>query len=643
MKKVLLPLAALLMSSGLSAETSNKDSDALIVTATRFATSIETAPVNVSVISSGEIENSGAINLAQAIESLAGVHVSDLYGISGSKSRVDLGGFGATGGQNTLVLLNGRRLNDVDLSGANLAAIPLESIERVEIIHGSSTVLYGDNATSGVINIVTRSGLDAKGSTVSVQAGSFNSTRISVSTTQGKEDIAFFLATDSAQSNGYRDNSAFDNTNLITELSRQNDTGVYGARLNASQETLELPGYLSEAVYENAPTTGSGTLEIAEEKRQSLEGFFSGEHLSGELALRKKHQEATVFGDTVADLSTVSFTPRTSRDFGKHTLVAGADLYVSTLDTKANFGFANNTSDTRRNSYALYFTDTYKINSMTSLDLGLREQQVNVDIENTDVLASTKTSDSKDDSLTAWDISLNHRHDDSGRSYLRLAGSFRFPVLDEMWSYTSGTISPLEAQRGRHIELGSSIPLGAESKLDAQLFYITLTDEIAFDSVSYANVNLDPTRHKGLNLNLHTQLTQSWSLQTAYSYRDAVFRSGSLKDKHIPEIPRHKLSLANQFKWGDSNNISLEAIYTGERYFGDDFANDGKKMPAYTWVNLGYGKTIDSWKIKLTVNNLTDVKTADAGYYGSWALPGNPYFYYPLPDRSLYLTVNKDF
>src|SRR5437016_9460656 len=85
--------------------------------------------------------------------------MKDLFGNNASNTSIDLRGFGATGPQNTLILLDGRRLNDIDLSGVQWSAIPLSSIERIEILRGTGAVLYGDNASAGVVNIVTRSPL----------------------------------------------------------------------------------------------------------------------------------------------------------------------------------------------------------------------------------------------------------------------------------------------------------------------------------------------------------------------------------------------------------------------------------------------------------------------------------------------------
>ena len=90
------------------------------------------------------------------------MQTSSLYGgVNGVGTTIDLRGFGITGPSNTLVLINGRRLNDWDLPGFDLSTIARDSIERIEITRGNSgAVLYGDGAVGGVINIVTRNGAD---------------------------------------------------------------------------------------------------------------------------------------------------------------------------------------------------------------------------------------------------------------------------------------------------------------------------------------------------------------------------------------------------------------------------------------------------------------------------------------------------
>ena len=128
----------------------------IVVTATRYPQQLDSIPANVSVISAADIEASVARNIPDLLRAEAGLHVNDITG-NGQTYTVDIRGFGETAGLNTLVLVDGRRITSADLSGTDWTVIPLDRVDRIEIIRGSrSSVIYGDNASGGVINIITR-------------------------------------------------------------------------------------------------------------------------------------------------------------------------------------------------------------------------------------------------------------------------------------------------------------------------------------------------------------------------------------------------------------------------------------------------------------------------------------------------------
>ena len=128
-----------------------------VVTASRLQDGIR--GTSTTVITAEEIARDPAATLQDILARQPGIQVRHLYGgaASGARDSTDMRGFGAAGSSNTLVLLNGRRLNDIDLAGVDFAAIPRDSIERIEVIRGNSAaVLYGDGAAGGAINIVTK-------------------------------------------------------------------------------------------------------------------------------------------------------------------------------------------------------------------------------------------------------------------------------------------------------------------------------------------------------------------------------------------------------------------------------------------------------------------------------------------------------
>ena len=131
-----------------------------------------------TVITAEEIAHSPAQTLQEIIAQAPGVQLTSLFGgVNGAKTSVDLRGFGAFATSNTLVLINGRRLNDIDMAGVDFSTIPRDSIERIEITRGNSgAVLYGDNAIGGVINIVLKNGVGGPPVAMRAEAGvgSFN-------------------------------------------------------------------------------------------------------------------------------------------------------------------------------------------------------------------------------------------------------------------------------------------------------------------------------------------------------------------------------------------------------------------------------------------------------------------------------------
>ena len=129
--------------------------DEIVVTAARTEEEISKIPANVTVITREDIEKSTASTVQDLLRNEEGLVINDLYG-SGTKSTVDMRGFAS--GLNTVILLDGRRLNEIDLSGVDWNLIPMENIERVEVVRGSGSVLFGDNAMAGVINIITKKG-----------------------------------------------------------------------------------------------------------------------------------------------------------------------------------------------------------------------------------------------------------------------------------------------------------------------------------------------------------------------------------------------------------------------------------------------------------------------------------------------------
>ena len=127
----------------------------IFVTNTR--TNVGLAGSSTKIYSQDYILNSTATNLAELMGNIAGIQYRDLFGGAGQiNATIDMRGFGAAGKANTLIMINGRKLNDLDMGGLSWDLIPAETIEKIEVIPGNAGfVLYGDGVVGGFINIIT--------------------------------------------------------------------------------------------------------------------------------------------------------------------------------------------------------------------------------------------------------------------------------------------------------------------------------------------------------------------------------------------------------------------------------------------------------------------------------------------------------
>ena len=349
-------------------------SENILVTATRLDPINTRARGNTTIITATDIENSTAQTLPELLGREAGVLTRSLFGNNGTAASVDIRGFGATGTQNTLILLDGRRLNDVDLSSVNFGAIPLQSIERIEITRNSGAVLYGDGAVGGAINIITRQP-DKAGATAFIKAGvgNLDTKKLDASISHNSGAFAAFVGLHGVRSDGYRDNNDLDEKSFNSDFRYTHANNQYFLKIDWFDQDLGLPG--ARKVNPNPdPFLGIGPIDqleddrrgtntpddFADQKGYSINPGFThywdnGMEAVADFGYRKKNQKA-FFGDYdsgglfsdyhESDLKTFSFTPRLitpHRLFGKQSqTIVGLDYYNSDYDSDRSLNRSTN-------------------------------------------------------------------------------------------------------------------------------------------------------------------------------------------------------------------------------------------------------------------------------------------------------------
>ncbi len=637
----------------------------LNVTATRLGFGIPGTAT--SVITAEEIERSPSHSVQDILAREPGIQVQNLFGgIAGARSVVDMRGFGAAAASNTLVLVNGRRLNDIDIAAIDLAAIPPASIERIEIIRGNSgAVLYGDGAVGGVINIVTKSGLNQPPSVrISGGAGSFQYREGTISSQGGIGPFSYSAHGNFIDTDGYRVNNELNQRNGVGEVRYTGEQGSAYFAITGDNQHLGLPGgrLVSPLVNELATDRrGAATpFDFADKQGFSATGgvtrrIMPGVELILDAGMRRKEQRAGFFSNTGfpftyvdTALTTMSVTPRVSIDtplFGMPTrILAGIDYYDSAYGSdRSQFRGAApiHIYDLDQRTLAGYWQQTMSLLPSTDFSFGARLQQNEIRARDkydpTAPFAFDVQGEPLDKRETqhALHAGVEHRFNDSFAVFGRAARSFRLPNVDErvgMSPFLVPTTFDLKTQTSRDVEGGIRIN-HAGFRLQSSAYLMELQNELHFSPATFTNTNLDPTRRTGWETLASYQLTETVRLRGGVAYTRAVFREGPFAGHDVPLVSRWTGSAGVAWDiWQRYVVLDVGARFVGDRRMDNDQANVQPLIPAHAIVDVRLGGQIDHFFWSLAVQNLFDVQYFDYAIASAFAL--NTYSAYPQPGRT---------
>ncbi|MDC3086485.1 TonB-dependent receptor [Pelagibacteraceae bacterium] len=197
---------------------------------------------NITIISREDLKLYQNKSLPKIIESYSGISTrTTAAGYDGVYTTLDMRGFGETAKSNTLILINGRRLNDVDMSTIN-SHIPTESIERIEIIRGgSAATLYGSGAVGGAINIVTNNKDIINSLKTSIGSYGNKSSDISLFTKINDQSSVGLFGSQTSNSN-YRDAADFDESNILLNMNHKIEDITLNIDVMSMENEKDLPG-----------------------------------------------------------------------------------------------------------------------------------------------------------------------------------------------------------------------------------------------------------------------------------------------------------------------------------------------------------------------------------------------------------------
>ena len=606
------------------------DADALEpmeVSALRLETASENLPARIQVLDQADIEQSGAVDLVELLRREANLQVRSTSGNS-ARASVAMGGFGENGGLRTLVLLDGHRVNAIDMSAIDWYSIPLGLVESIEVIRGGQSGTFGNHAVGGVIKINTKLPNVKPSGSLEASAGSFDTFNARGSYSQWFGGIGLTIFGERAESDGYRVNGDF-----------KTDAG--GVRLDWGSES-DVKGYLSWSLSSSdfglPGDLNAGTL--ASNRRQTTNPNDKGDERSAharaglsydindqwllENRLGYQDREVSVnmpsvpFGGYLADTiyETFSYSPVLHYYSKEVDWLFGFDLSKDNLDAKTNYG----DSKYERKTLAFFSSTGLPLSEQWNLNGNFRVERA----ENSGVYSGTQLNEVNKDEW-AGGVGLIRDFGEENRAYVTIRRFYRYPATDEYMDFGTPAINQnLEPENGYEVELGTDWSID-RIFLSGRIFRQWMQDEIIYDplvGLFGSNVNLPKNRRMGLDFSIDWEITDSIRSGISYEYVKATFEEGNYAGSRVPLVPESLLRLYIELHPVDSLWLNLGGSYVGESFRGSDFSNTAVKMKDYWLYDLGINYELsESATLFGGVENLLDEEYISTAF-GTGLYPG---------------------
>ena len=616
--------------------------DDTIVTAERMPSKTMETPANVAVITAKEIEANHFSSLDEAIGHVNGVSV--VRGAGGERQYVRI-----NGDDRVVIMVDGQRLNTdqgelVGRSSVDMNMLPtMENIQRIEVVKGGGSALYGSDAVGGVINIITKK-VYKNQTKIDMNTGSWNTHNYEI-TTQGKENDFSWLITGGIQRRGHYDYK-FDGKSPTMENSDYNNNSFSMKLNNRFSDAESLTAYYAHRSIDSGLWNCYGTTS-------EVPGIFAGvsarmqenfnnysltwnfkEDTEVPAYVRLFYNEKTVNmgGSDPITFMTIQHAPFTTQTQGidyqdgwklsdKHTLVAGAEWHES-KSSNSNSGYKNGKTINK----SVYVQDSWQLSDRWILVPGLR-------------------MDNHSKFGTHWSpkIALNYLADKDTHIYASWGRVFKAPTADDLYTYLPGGWSTL-GNPDLKPETGYTATLGMDHNFDENIsagvsfFYTELNDAIAWPQVSpsvYVAQNVNKEKRTGMELSFKQKLSPMWSYDLGYSYirREIDKNNGSgmvLQDNLQPN--GYKIGLHyNSGAW-KANLLGTIGSGLNEYYYNGNSSYN-------IWdFNLSYevNKELTTY---FKVNNLTNQEYYEDGASMGWG----PASYYPCGGRFYQVGFNLTF
>jgi iron complex outermembrane receptor protein len=629
----------------------------IVITPDRALIEETRAPSDVTIISQQEIQDSGAQNVGELLDSSVGVHIYNNGEVKTDKA--DIRGFADTAVSNILVLVDGHKVNSIDISGPDLTQIPIEEIERIEVIRGAGSVLYGDNAVGGVVNIITKKGCGAASGAVEYDGGSYGASTEDVSVGGSQKGLSYQMNQKYADSDGYRANSNMLAKDYDGKFSYSvTDALTVNSDLVWHQDEYGLPGDLTP---EDLATIGrrASAYPQNEDYASTLDKMFSlgvdDKTILGDLSLDTSYRDKDTyayFDEAPYGATAVKYDITTVGILGKDVYkgvvlghdfqtVAGVDYYDS--QNKILGGGSGLAEDfdnlvVTMNELGAYDTSTLWVTDKLSLEAGYRYQHAQYTFN--DKGNDLKTI--KDANAPVGGASMKYEYAPGSNVHASVQQTFRFLATDEWYSTYTGLNTNLKQQTGIQYEVGIKHNLNDITSLTITPYWMDNKNEIFYDPYNVyfgSNNNYGHTRRIGIEFSQETDLLKmlparldKLTFNTSFTYQDPIFIGGPYNHSTIPGVPNTQATAGVAVGFLKHFIFTANEKFTGQKYAIDDVTNETARDKQYWITDLKLSYKLKMAELFVGVDNLFNEFYND---YTVMSTTSTDKVYYSAPGRTM--------
>ena len=660
-------------------------------------------PARISTVSGDAIDAWEPRLLADALASQPGI---SLYDDLGSPFKLNLSTRGFNVGPvvglppGVSVFLDGVRQNEPDAAEVNFDLLPMEHVQRVELLSGSGSLL-GPNSLGGAVNLITRRGAGPLEGEAEVSGGSFGSY-------SGEASIGglsgggwdYYLAGGYENEDGWRQATGAENLNGFLNLGRRGPDRGFTLQAFGAESRAETAGSLPESIFDVDPRINftTGDFEDLDQLQASLSGYSRlGSSSRGAFTAYVRRSTAERFNVNQApDNNVRSLTHNrtiggnldwrwtTPRPNGSFSLRLGADgganrVHIQLLEETPTVPSTSSlTTDVQSPSYdvAGYALADLRIDQVT-FSGGLRLDYIHIPFEDQlDPAADTTNTFSRLSPRAGLSFDIAP----GASAYISVGQSFRAPAVLELacadeaaacpLPFALGDDPPLDPVVGTTFELGGQLVRGP-AILNASVYRTNVRDDVSFIQSEAAVFegffdNIGTTRRQGIELSLQLIPSERLTLYANYAFTRATFRdpaeifsiradsafdgaplSGSnavAEGDRLPLVPDHQVKFGGLFTSTMGLQIGLDGRFIGKQWLRGDEANETSPLGAYFVGNLRVGFSRERWEVSAVASNLLNSHRPVFGTFNENRQTGVlERFLTPLSARSFKLVVRRSF